>query len=203
MSIAMLMTVGLQVATGVALAASAGLRAFLPLLVVGLAGRLELIPVAERFEWLTSTAALVVLGVAVVAELVADKVPLVDHLLDLVATVVRPLAGAVAMAAPLVSFDPLATLAVGIVVGGSVAGGVHVAKSQARTVSTASTGGAANPLISLAEDVLALGWSVVAVLVPALAVVVAVAVAWWLARKLSRGRRRPSPLSPAVDGSTR
>lgn len=206
MSIATLLTAGLQIAMGISLAACAGFRAFLPLLAVGLAGRMELIPLGERFGWLAGGPALLVLGTAVVAEVVADKVPVVDHFLDLVATVVRPLAGAVAMAAPLVSVDPLTALVIGAVVGGTVAGGVHVAKSQTRLLSTASTGGAANPLLSLGEDALALVGSLAAILVPAVAVVVVLAVALWVGRRLARRRRRGrgpgSPMTPAADGPT-
>jgi len=202
MSFAMLLTAGLQIAMGVSLAAFAGFRAFLPLLVVGVAGRLELIPLAERFEWLGGWPALVVLGSAVVVEVLADKVPMVDHLLDVVATVMRPLAGAVAMAAPLVTLDPLAALVVGVVVGGAVAGGVHVAKSQTRLLSTASTGGTANPLVSLFEDLLVLGGSVLAVLVPLIAAVAAIVVVVWLGRRIARrrARSRASRMTPAVNG---
>ena len=72
----------LQVAMGVSLAACAGLRAFLPLLVVGAFGRLGFVPLTGAFEWLSSWPALAVFGVAVVVELAADKFPVVDHLLD-------------------------------------------------------------------------------------------------------------------------
>lgn len=159
----------LQVAMGVSLAACAGLRAFLPLLVVGVAGRLEIVPLAESFEWLASGPALVVLTTAVVVEAVADKVPVVDHLLDVVAILVRPVAGALVVASSLTALDPLVASVLGLVLGSTVAGGIHAVKSQTRLASTITTGGTANPLLSFIEEGVALAGSIAAVLLPLLA----------------------------------
>src|SRR5437867_13429588 len=82
----------LALATGVGIAAACGLRAFLPLLVVGLAARLGVIELKPGLEWLTGDLVLVSLGVATTLEILADKVPALDHALDLVATFIRPLA---------------------------------------------------------------------------------------------------------------
>jgi uncharacterized membrane protein len=160
-----------QILAGVSLAACAGLRAFLPLFVVGAATRLGLTQVVlgetfqlnETFAWLGSTPALVILGVAVVAEVLADKIPAVDNALDLVQTLVRPLAGALVMAASLDTFDPVWASVVGLVVGGGVAGGVHAAKAKLRLMSTFGTGGLASPFLSTAEDVAAGAGSLLAV----------------------------------------
>jgi len=155
-----------QIGLGVALAACAGLRAFVPLLVAGVAARLELLPLAARFEWLASDAALVVFGVAVVVEIAADKIPLVDHALDLVATLLKPAAGTVLAAGMLGDLGPVESTALGLVTGGGVAATVHVAKAKLRVVSTLATVGLANPLLSLLEDVLAFAGAVATVLVP-------------------------------------
>jgi len=155
---------------GVSLAACAGFRAFTPLLVVGMAGRLDLVPLAERFDWLSSDAALIVLASAVIIETLADKVPIVDHSLDLAATLVRPVAGALVVASPLTGFDPLVATVVGIVLGGTVAGGVHLAKSKTRLASTVLTGASANPVLSVAEDAVSFGGSLLSVFLPLLAV---------------------------------
>lgn len=178
----------LMMATG--LAASAGLRAFLPLLVVGVAGRYELIPLSSRFEWVASTPALTVFAVAVVLEIGADKIPVVDHVLDIVATFVRPIAGAVVAASSLTELDPLAGAVVGLILGGSVATGVHAAKSTLRMVSTAGTGGLANPAVSVAEDAASLAASVAALFVPVAAFALTVGVLWLLWRRRSRQRQR-------------
>ncbi len=177
-----------QISMGVSLAACAGFRAFTPLLVVGLAGRLDLVPLAERFEWLSSDAALIVFATAVVFETFADKFPIVDHSLDLAATLVRPVAGAIVVASPLTGFDPLIAMVVGIVLGSTVAGGVHLAKSKTRLASTALTGASANPFLSVAEDAVSLGGSVVSVFLPIVALFF-VCLAALVGHRLLRRRR--------------
>ena len=88
------MTMLFAIGAGILLAASAGLRAFMPLLGLGLAARLLDWPVATSMQWIATDAALIGLTVAALAEIVADKVPAVDHVLDMIHTVVGPLAGA-------------------------------------------------------------------------------------------------------------
>jgi hypothetical protein len=147
-----------QLAMGFSLAASAGLRAFLPLFVVGVAGRLDWIPLTPRFEWLADNPALIVFGIAVVAELLADKVPFFDNFLDLFQSFTKPVAGVIASAAVVSELSPLQTAVLAIVLGGGVATGVHLAKSKVRLLSTAATAGFGNPVLSSAEEVGA--WSV-------------------------------------------
>jgi hypothetical protein len=187
------LSVVFQIAMGVSLAACAGFRAFAPLLVVGLAGRLDLIPLAERFEWLSSDAALVVLATAVIAETLADKIPVADHFLDLAATLVRPIAGALVVASPLTGFDPLLATVVGIVLGSTVAGGVHLAKSKTRLASTALTGASANPVLSVAEDAVSIGGSVLAIFLPLLTFLFVCVLAYFAYRFLRR-RRATKPM---------
>lgn len=177
---------------GVALAASAGLRAFLPLLLTGLWGRWGGLELGESFAWLSAGPALVVLGVAVLVEVTADKVPALDHALDLAQGPVRTTCGALVCMAVLADFPAWATAGLGLVVGGGTALSVHGAKAALRVGSTAATGGAANPVLSLLEDLaagvgaaLAIALQAVAVLL-ALAVLLAIAL---LARRLVRRRR--------------
>jgi len=177
-----------QVAMGVGLAASAGLRAFLPLLVVGLAGRFDVIPLSDGFHWLGTTPALIVFGVAVVAEILGDKIPLVDHCLDLAQVWVKPIAGVVMVASVVTDLSALQTAVLAIVLGAPTAGAVHVLKAKARVISTVTSAGIANPVLSVIEDAGALAGSVGAILVPLLAlfVVVIAVILFWLARR--RGR---------------
>jgi uncharacterized protein DUF4126 len=163
-----LLSLAVQVAMGLGLAACAGLRAFLPLLVVGLAGRLELVPLSESFAWLATGPALVVLSVAVVAELLADKVPVVDHALDALGTLVKPVAGTLLAASVLTDLPPLPTAVLALCTGGAVSAGVHLTKAKVRLLSTAATAGIGNPLLSVLEDVGAVIGSVAALVVPLL-----------------------------------
>jgi hypothetical protein len=184
-----------QVMMGVGLAACAGLRAFLPLLVVGLAGRLELVPLGSRFEWMAGDPALIVLGVAVVLELAADKVPVLDNVLDLAGTFVRPAAGAIAAASPLAALDPLTAMVVGVILGTTVAGTVHFAKTGLRLGSTGATGGLANPALSVAEDGLTLGGSLMSLFAPVMMFALVIGLVWLVVRAIRsrpRGSRQAS-----------
>ena len=177
-----------QVMMGVGLAASAGLRAFLPLLVVGVAARADVLALGERFQWMTTTPALTVFAVAVLVEIVGDKAPVVDHVLDVAGTIARPVAGAIVAAAPLTGLDPLTGVVVGIVMGGAVAGGVHASKATLRLASTGASGGLANPLVSLTEDALSLSGSVVSLFLPIVTFVLVVGLLYMLLRSLRRRR---------------
>jgi hypothetical protein len=103
--------------TGVALAASAGFRVFLPLLAAGAAGRWGGFPVAPPLAWITSDAALVMFGVAALVEIVADKVPVIDHALDLLQTVLSPVAGVLVLLGPATALAPAFGLAIAIIAG--------------------------------------------------------------------------------------
>lgn len=155
-----------QVATGIGLAASTGLRAFLPVFVVGVLGRLDLVPLRENFEWLESAPALVIFGTAVVLEVLGDKIPGVDHFLDMAGTVIKPAAGALVVVAALAEFPPLYAAVIGLLVGGSVSGSVHVAKAGLRAIVTGATVGTANPAVSATEDSLSLGGALLAIFYP-------------------------------------
>jgi len=202
-------THAVSLAIGLSLAASCGLRAFLPLFVLALAGRLgpdslSLIQ-SESLQWLQSTPALIALGVAVVAEVTADKFPAVDHVLDLVQGPVRTLAGGVACVA-VVGHLPLWVTALAAIVAGGGALSVHAGKSALRVGSTATTAGVANPALSLGEDALCLGTSLVAVLLGAAAVctlaLLLAAVIVVFVRRLRGGGEEGEALAPEPPPAT-
>ena len=157
----------------IVLAASAGLRAFMPLLGLGLAARLLDWPVAPSMAWLATDAGLLGLGIAAVVELAADKIPVVDHLLDLVHTFVGPLAGALVAFSAWGDFPSTAALILALALGAPVAGGVHAIAAATRIKSTVASGGTLNPAVSVAEDGLSVGAILVALLLPILALVIA------------------------------
>ena len=76
----------LSVCLGLGLAAACGLRVFLPLFLGGLAARLEVLDLHENFEWMGSTTALVVFGLATVLEILSYHIPVLDNALDVAAT---------------------------------------------------------------------------------------------------------------------
>jgi hypothetical protein len=174
-------------AAGTAIAAACGLRAFLPLLALGIGVRFELLHVAPSAAWIGSTPAIVTLVWATVIELAADKVPALDHVLDLIATGLRPLAAAIAAWCTFAGVHPAIAVAAALIMG-TGAMGVHVAKAKVRLGSSMLTFGAANPLLSFGEDALATGLSAMAVLAP-LAALVGVALLVWALMRVFRSPR--------------
>lgn len=156
-----------SLALGIALAACAGLRAWLPLLLASLLARAGWLDLGPSFQFLASNKALLLFAVATFIEIVGDKFPVVDHALDVIGTPLRPAAGALLAAAVLghVS-DPLTALVLGTAVGAPAALLPHAAKTALRAASTTFTGGLANPILSLIEDGASFVLFVLAVLVP-------------------------------------
>jgi len=176
-----------SVSLAIGLAACAGLRAWLPLLLAGSLSRAGVITLGSSFSFLGSNRALILFGVATLIEIVGDKVPAVDHALDMLSTVLRPAAGALLAASVMWEIrDPLTALAMGVAVGAPAALVPHAAKAVVRAASTTLTGGLANPVISVAEDVLAVGMFVLTVLVPLLAALTLLVVAFFVLRRLGR-----------------
>ena len=186
---------------GLGLSASTGLNTFLPLLLLSAAARFEIagITLGTKFAWLTSDAAIITLIIACIVELIADKVPAVDHFLDSAGTFVRPVAGAIASASVLTGIDPMVAAILGIIVGAPTSLGMHTLKAGTRLASSATTFGCANPLLSLIEDVAAFALSVIAIFLPflvPLALAALVFVLWRLMKRIRRAPTTSTPLSP-------
>lgn len=171
------------------LSASAGLNAYLPLLIVSLAGRFGLFTLQEPFDIMTSWWVIGVLVVLVLIEFFVDKIPAVDSINDVISTVIRPVAGAVLFAAStnvVTDIPPVVAMILGLL----MAGGVHAAKATARPVVTATTAGIGNPVVSTIEDIVSGITALLAILLPGLIMLVAVlgivTFLWWRMRRISR-----------------
>lgn len=180
---------------GLGLSASTGLNTFLPLLLLSAAARFHVagIQLGEKFEWLTSDAAMITLIVACVIELIADKVPAVDHFLDSAGTIVRPVAGALASASVLTGIDPMVAAIIGIIVGAPTSLGLHTLKAGTRVASSATTFGCANPVLSIIEDILAFMLSVLSIFLPIVVPVALALLVFALYRLMKRVRRSSAP----------
>jgi len=190
--------------TGTGLAASAGLNAYIPMLVVGLLGRYsDLITLPAGWRWLTNGWVVLILLALLAVEVVADKVPALDSVNDVVQTVVRPTSGGLVFGASSVSqtatvTDPSAFFRssqwVPIAVGVVIALGVHGLKATARPVANVATAGVAAPVISTVEDVVSTVLSLVAVILPILVLVglvfLALGFRWLFRRRAARRARR-------------
>src|SRR6185503_15611408 len=171
--------------TAFGLSASAGLNAYIPLLIVGLVARYtNLLHLNAPWDTLANPYIILMMCVLVIIEMLADKVPAVNHINDVIQTVVRPTAGAIAFAASanvVTDVSPVLALACGLL----VAGTVHVAKAGIlRPAVTATTGGAGNIPVSIAEDIVSTVLSILAIVLPiligTLMVVLAAFIVWWL-----------------------
>ena len=178
------------------LSASAGLNAYIPLLVVSLLAKFtDLINLSEPWSAMESWWIIGLLIVLSLIEFFADKIPAVNHINDIIQTFIRPTAGAILFAASasvITEVHPVLSLAAGLLIAGSV----HIVKSAAvRPAVTATTGGAANVPVSILEDVLSTVLSLLSVVLPILMgivlVLLAIWIIWWLTtrqtRKASRG----------------
>lgn len=176
------------------LSVSAGLNAYIPLLVVGvIAHYTTWIKLTPPYDLLANPWILILVGVLLIVEMLADKIPAVNHINDIIQTVFRPAAGAIVFAASahaLTGVHPVLALACGLL----VAGGIHTVKSAAiRPAITATTGGAANVPVSIAEDVTATVLSILSVVIPILVgvflVILVSLIIWWFWRRASRKRQ--------------
>lgn len=184
---------GLSAAFG--LAGSAGLNAYIPLLLVALAARFPLadpfLKLSDPYQMIGSWWAIGLLVVLLVIEMTVDKIPAVDTLNDTIQTFIRPAAGALLFAANanvVTEIHPAIAVLAGIV----VAGGVHATKGVTRPFVTASTAGTGNWLVSLLEDIIAFFVSLLSLLLPFLAAVVVIVLLYVSVRWYRRRRNKRS-----------
>jgi len=203
----------LEALTGTGLAASAGLNAYIPLLVMGLLARFsDLIDLPAGWSWLSNGWVLVILAVLLAVEVVADKVPVVDHFNDVVQTVVRPTAGGLAFGAGSASqtvtvSDPGSFFGshqwVPVAAGVLIALCVHGVKAAARPVVNVSTAGFGAPVASTIEDIGSVLMSVLAILMPVLVLVGLALLAWGTVLVVRRRRRRRAERAAMAGSGTR
>jgi hypothetical protein len=200
--------------TGAGLAASAGLNAWIPLLSVGLLARFtHLIELPHSWHWLTNGWTLLILAVLLAIEMVADKIPVVDHVNDVLHTVIRPTAGGLVFGAASGSqtrtvSDPGSFFTshqwVPIAAGVLIALAVHGVKATARPVVNATTFGVGAPFVSLAEDAASVTMSIVAIVVPVLIVLFLLAIVlffFWIRRR--RRRRKEAKAAARREAAAR
>ncbi|RLC97786.1 MAG: DUF4126 domain-containing protein [Chloroflexi bacterium] len=179
----------LALATAFGLSTSAGLNAYIPLLVVALLAKFTpLITLSEPYDALTSWWVIGVLGVLLIVEILVDKIPAVDSVNDVIQTFIRPTAGAILFAATTntIGLSPV----LGAVCGVILAGGVHVVKAGGRPVVASLTAGTANPVVSTVEDTISLVMSLLAIVTPylvaGLLIIFMSLFVWWYLRRRQR-----------------
>ncbi len=168
---------------GIGLSAACGFRVFVPLLVMSIASLLGWFEPMKGFEWLAMPSVCIALAVATVCEVAAYYIPWVDNMLDTVATPAAMIAGTLTtMAVSSGEMSQFASWAAAIIIGGGTAGAVQMSTVAVRGVSTATTGGVANPLVSTGEWIGAFLLSILSLIVPVLVVVLIIVLAIFTVR---------------------
>jgi hypothetical protein len=182
----------LSLATAFGLSTSAGLNAYIPLLVVALLARFTpLVTLNKPYDALSSWWVIGTLGVLLVIETLVDKVPAADTVNDIIQTFIRPAAGAILFAATTntIGLHPVVAAICGVLLAGSV----HVVKAGGRPVVAVATAGVGNPVVSTIEDVISFVTSLLAIVAPylvvALIVIAAGLITWWAVRRRRRRAR--------------
>jgi len=169
------------------LSASAGLNAYIPLLVVALLARYtDMITLNKPWDTISNPWIMALLIILLLIEIFADKVPAINHVNDVIQSFIRPAAGAVVFAASakvISDIHPVLSMSAGIL----IAGGVHAVKSVAvRPTVTATTGGAGNVPVSVLEDIVSTVLSILAIIIPVLIAMIVILFTSWVIWRLWR-----------------
>ena len=195
------MEVALGLFAGVGLSAAAGFRIFVPFLIMSLASLSGNLDLAPGFDWIGTYPALIVFVTATLLEVAAYFVPWLDNLLDTIATPAAVVAGVVVTAAMVSGMSPLLKWILAVIAGGGTAGAVQAGTVTLRAASTATTGGLGNPLVAVGEFVSSVVTTILAIVVPIVAVLLLVTGFFLVGRQLrrfnaARARRKATQSSP-------
>jgi hypothetical protein len=196
----------MELLTGFGLATAAGLNAYIPLLLLGLLSRFtDLVTLPQGWIWLENGWVMAIVAVLLIVEVVADKIPALDSVNDMIQTFVRPTAGGIVFGSGTASqtsavTDPGAFAQSGqwipVVLGVVVALAVSLTKSTVRPAANVATAGVAAPVLSTVEDVTSVALVFLAIVFPVLVLAALVALVW-AAVRLIRRRRRDRPRAPS------
>ena len=179
---------------GISLAAASGFRVFLPPFLMSLAVKVSLIDidlVGSQFEFFTSTPAIIILGIATVAEFAAYYTPWIDNILDTIATPAAVLAGIGVTAISLEGSEPIIQWAIAVIAGGGMSAIIQTATVATRGISSTFTLGVANPVVATSENIASVALTIIAILFPILAIVFAVLLALLLiSRRINKNQEK-------------
>ncbi|MCH2268338.1 DUF4126 domain-containing protein [Candidatus Thalassarchaeum betae] len=190
-------TIVMATLMGISLAAASGFRVFLPPFLLSLAARFDVIwfldidLVGTQFEFFTSTLAIVVLGIATIAEFAGFYAPWVDNALDSIATPAAIIAGVSMTAIVLEGSDPVVQWAVAIIAGGGVAATIQAATVTTRSLSSTFTFGLGNSTVATGENVASIALTLIAILIPFISAFVVILVVALLLRVKRRRNAQP------------
>jgi len=186
----------LSIFVGVGLSAACGFRIFVPLLIMSIASLSGHLVLSPEFEWIATYPALAAFSIATLFEISAYYIPWVDNLLDAFAVPAATVAGTIVMASVVSDMSPFLKWGLAVIVGGGVAGTIQGFTSITRIVSTATTGGLGNPVVSTAEAGGSIIMSILALTLPVVAVIAVVVIIFFALRKIYVWLSRRNKLQP-------
>lgn len=194
----------MELLTGFGLATAAGLNAYIPLLALGLLARFtDLVALPAGWAWLENGWVMAIVAVLLVVEIVADKVPALDSVNDMIQTFVRPTAGGIVFGSGTAAqtatvTDPGAFAQSGqwipVAIGVATALVVSLTKSTVRPAANVATAGMAAPVLSTVEDIVSVALVFLAILVPVLVLGAVIVLAWAAVRIIRRRRTKQRAL---------
>lgn len=175
-------------AMGIALSACCGFRVFVPVLAASLAGKLGVVSLPADMAWMSSVPALLAFALAAVLEIAAYYIPLVDNLLDTIATPLSVGAGTLLASSllPVADSAPLLRWGTALVAGGGAAGTIQLGTGLLRLLSTKATATVGNPVVATTENAAAISGSVLSFLFPVVLAVLVLLLATWILVQLVR-----------------
>ncbi len=186
----------LSIFVGVGLSAACGFRIFVPLLIMSIASLSGHLVLSPEFEWIATYPALAAFSIATLFEISAYYIPWVDNFLDAFAVPAATVAGTIVMASVVSDMSPFLKWGLAVIVGGGVAGTIQGFTSITRLVSTATTGGLGNPVVSTAEAGGSVIMSILALTLPIVAVIAVVVIIFFALRKIYVWLSRRNRLQP-------
>ena len=174
---------------GLGLSAACGFRVFIPLLAMGVGARAGLIELGESWVWMSETWVIAAFGAATLIEIGGYYIPWIDNLLDTITTPSAIVAGVVVTSASLDGIDPAMQWILSVIAGGGIAGTIQFGTAATRAASSATTGGAGNPVVSTIEAGASVLFAVLAILVPIVAAILVVALMIVVIHRIVRRRR--------------
>ena len=178
------------VCVGIGLSATCGFRVFVPMLGMSIACKAGHLTLSHGFEWIASWPAIIAFSIAVIIEVCGYYIPWLDNLLDSIATPAAIVAGTVVTAAMVGDVSPFLRWSLAIITGGGVAGVVQTSSVLVRGTSTATTGGAGNPIVSTGELIASIVGTILSIVLPVIAVIVMVFIAFIIIRRFMRKRKK-------------
>ena len=176
---------------GIGLSSAVGFRVFIPALLTSIAAYFDYISLASEMEWMGSMPAIIIFGVATLAEILAYYIPFVDNLLDTIAAPLAVACGSLLMGSTLVEMEPYLKWPIAIIAGGGTAGVIQGGTSLVRLKSSGLTAGTANPVVSTAEGILSAFLSALSIVIPIAGAIVVLLLLFWIVKKRSKKATTP------------